>query len=105
MARRHRHAETHRDANEAELVTAAEKMGVIVMRGPPLDGWIVFRGRWRGPLEIKLPEREGTAHEYTPAQKRFIRWVSLHTVPWTVWRTLGDVVTSVNQWSLDDKAR
>jgi len=67
-ARRHRLADNTRDANEDPLIALAQQLGGHFHPGPPLDGWIVARGVWL-PVEIKLPEREGTVHEYTTAAK------------------------------------
>lgn len=79
-----------RDGNESELVTHARALGAQWLEQPPLDGWIYFRGVFT-PTEIKLPEREGTSDEYTPAQLRFFRWASEHRAKWFTWRTLDDV--------------
>jgi len=94
VPRRHRHADTHRDANEAPLVALAERLGGHFRPGPPLDGWFWARGRWL-PVEIKLPTREGTAREYTPLQKQFIAWCTLHHAPWHVWRDEKDVLRTL----------
>jgi len=88
--RRHRLADMHRDANEDALVKIAERLGGKFRPGPPLDGWLWARGEWL-PVEIKLPEREGTADEYTPLQKQFISWCKLHGAKLAVWRDNEDV--------------
>lgn len=89
--RKHPMAEVHRDANEEALLKVAAMLGVAVWLGPPLDGWALFRGRWF-PIEIKMPEREGTQNEYTPAQQRFLRWCQDHNSPVYTWRTNQDVI-------------
>jgi hypothetical protein len=80
-----------RDANERELLAVAERLGAHWLEAAPLDGWIWFRGQWL-PVEIKVPEREGLAHEYTPLQRRFMNWCRLRNARWLVWRTADDVL-------------
>ena len=80
-----------RDANEQALLRIAERLGAAWYEAGPLDGWIVFRGAWF-PVEIKLPEREGLKHEYTPVQKRFFAWCEIRRAKWFVWRDEADVV-------------
>lgn len=80
-----------RDANELPLIETARRLGAQWRQGPPLDGWIVWRGLWL-PVEIKLPEREGTAHEYTPLQKRFFTFCRDYGGRWLTWRTDADVI-------------
>lgn len=86
-----RYCDNHRDANEADLLTTAEKLGAHWREGPPLDGWVFVRGKWM-PVEIKNPAREGRAREYTPAQQRFLTWCRNRSAPWWVWRTTADVM-------------
>lgn len=80
-----------RDANEPALIGVARQLGAQFRIGPPLDGWIIWRGVWL-PVEIKLPEREGTKHEYTPAQKRFFTFCRDYGGRWLTWRTDADVI-------------
>lgn len=94
--RRSRYAESHRDANEPALVKIAEQLGAKWYRAHPLDGWVFYRGVWLGPAEIKLPEREGLVHEYTPAQKRFLSWAQSVHAPTLLWRTDEDVLKTLN---------
>lgn len=89
--RRHRLADVHRDANEAALIALAQRLGGRWFEGPPLDGWLLYRKQYHC-VEIKMPEREGTASEMTPLQKRFIRWCQLNDGPYHVWRTDSDVL-------------
>lgn len=91
MSRRSRYAETHRDSNEPALVKIARQLGAGWYQSHPLDGWVLHRGVWLGPSEIKMPEREGLAHEYTPAQKRFLTWAIANRAPHFTWRTEEDV--------------
>lgn len=79
-----------RDANELALITHAKALGGEWWEDGPLDGWILHRGNWT-PVEIKLPEREGSANEYTGAQQRFFRWCAERRAKWLTWRTVSDV--------------
>lgn len=94
-ARRHRLADLHRDGNEATLLLVAEALGGHWWAGPPLDGYIYKRGVCLGPVEIKIPEREGATREFTPSQKRFIRWCQVNEIRWHVWRTEEDVIRTL----------
>jgi hypothetical protein len=80
-----------RDGNEERLLKVAATLGGEWLEQGPLDGWVVWRGTWR-PVEIKLPEREGLVHEYTPAQKRFFGWCRTRSAKWLTWRTEADVI-------------
>lgn len=84
-----------RDANEDELLKVALKLGGQWLEQGPLDGWVFWRGIWL-PVEIKRPEREGYADEYTPAQKRFFRWCQQHNARWLTWRTPADVIRDLS---------
>jgi hypothetical protein len=86
-----RYSHNQRDGNEAELLGLAERLGAHWLEAPPLDGWISWRGQWL-PVEIKAPEREGLAHEYRPAQRRFFAWCKLHGARWLVWHSADDVL-------------
>lgn len=92
--RRHKLADVHRDENEAALIKLAEQLGGHWLESGPLDGWIFFRGTWL-PVEIKQPSREGTVREYTPLQKRFMSWCTLHHAPWHIWRDDKDVMRTM----------
>jgi hypothetical protein len=80
-----------RDANELPLIERAGRLGAAWRQGPPLDGWILWRGLFI-PVEVKLPEREGLKNEYTALQKRFFSFCRLHGGKWFTWRTEDDVV-------------
>src|ERR1700753_2606428 len=92
--RRHRLADVHRDANEAGLLKVMEQLGGHWWEGGPLDGWCAHRGLLL-PVEVKLPEREGTAREFTPLQRRFMSFCQLHNVPLHVWRDECDVIKTM----------
>jgi hypothetical protein len=86
-----------RDANELALITVAKALGGEWLEEGPLDGWVwIARQRRWMPVEIKLPEREGQAHEYTPMQKRFFTWCRERCAPWFVWRTNADVIRDLS---------
>lgn len=95
MTRVNRYSQTTRDANEEPLLALAARFGAHWVQGPPLDGWIFWRGIWM-PVEIKMPEREGLADEYTPAQKRFLRFCAERNAPRFIWRTEDDVIASLS---------
>lgn len=61
-----RHNRNTRDANEQALLMLAAKLGGCWREAGPLDGWtwVPRLAKWM-PVEIKLPEREGAASEYT----------------------------------------
>lgn len=80
-----------RDANEQALLELAARLGAHWHEGPPLDGWAWVRGRW-AVVEIKRPEREGLAYEYTAGQRRFLTWCTNRGIPWWIWRTENDVL-------------
>lgn len=81
------------DANHYELVAHAEALGGYFVRVGPLDGWCFvprLNAQWH-PVEIKIPNREGLGSEYTPQQKRFMRWCREHGATWWIWRDKFDV--------------
>jgi hypothetical protein len=86
-----RYSHNHRDLNEQQLVKFAQSLGGHWLAEGPLDGWLFHRGLWL-PVEIKRPEREGLAHEYTPMQRRFFTWCNERGARWLVWRTSADVI-------------
>lgn len=95
MTRVNRYSQTTRDTNEQALLELAMRLGAHWIQGPPLDGWVSWRGIWM-PVEIKVPEREGLRHEYTPSQQRFIRFCAEKRAPYWVWRTADDVIGSLS---------
>lgn len=88
-----RYSHNTRDSNEEPLVKLVYQLGGCWREGPPLDGWVwIPRLRTWMPVEIKHPGREGLAHEFEPAQKRFFTWCQQNNAPWWVWRTEADVM-------------
>lgn len=79
-----------RDANENELVTAARQIGAQWEQAGPLDGWIGWRGAWV-PVEIKTAKGK-----YTDEQILFLGRCKQHGTPVHTWRTLIDVLNSLN---------
>lgn len=88
-----RHNRNQRDANERALIELAASLGAHWIETPPLDGfvWIPRMAKYM-PVEIKIPDREGLKHEFTPLQKRFIARCELLGAPYWVWRTSADVL-------------
>ena len=86
----------HRDANEPSLLMAAAKMGVEWIEDGPLDGWITVNGE-HIPVEIKEPEVEGHADEFTPKQKSFMAYCRRRGARFLVWRTIDDVIDSLER--------
>lgn len=87
-----------KDANQNELVAAAEQLGAIWITAPPLDGWIFWRDHWV-PTEIKRPDgpRGGrSGRQYTPAQLLFLGQCKAQHAPVFIWRTVHDVMTCLD---------
>lgn len=95
MAGPKRYNRNHRDSNEAPLVKLAQRLGAQWCEEGPLDGWVWWRNVWL-PVEIKLPEREGLANEYTPRQKRFFTRCRTMGARWLTWRTEDDVLNDLS---------
>jgi hypothetical protein len=87
-----------RDANERALLDLALQLGGEWIEAPPLDGWIFVArmGALCRCVEIKRPEREGLAWEYTPLQKRFLARAAMIGMPIWIWRTSADVLRDLN---------
>ena len=81
--------DARRDANENDLVAAAEQLGAEWVQDGPLDGWIGWRQRWF-PCEIKTAKGK-----YTEAQVKFLTRCRLRGLPVFTWRTLEDVTASL----------
>ena len=83
---------THRsDANSAELVKAARKLGMIVhLIGKPVDALVAVGGLW---FPVELKNRKG---KYTAAQVEFQTQCAEHHATMLTWRTVKDVVDCAN---------
>ncbi len=81
-----------RDNNEPELVKFAARLGWRLWKTHEPADWIGLReGRWY-LIEIKNPDCEGHADEYTPAQVIFHGDVKNCGGRILVWRTIDDVI-------------
>ena len=78
------------DANEPELVGVARQLGAQLEQVGPLDWWMGWRGTWR-PVEIKTEKGK-----YTDEQILFMARCKEHGNPHLTWRTVDDVLASLN---------
>lgn len=86
-----RHA-ARRDSNEQALISLAERLGWWLTKlDTPCDFLGCRRGVWF-PIEIKRPERENHADEFTPQQKIFHVDAFRRGARVLVWRTESDVM-------------
>jgi hypothetical protein len=81
-----------RDANENDLVGYAEQLGLMWVQTGPLDGWALWREHWY-PVEIKNVDGK---NKYTDAQVLFLARCKERNAPVWTWRTLDDVMKSLN---------
>lgn len=79
-----------RDANEKPLVNLAREIGAFWLYAGPFDGWACWRGRWL-LVEVKNPNCEGHADEYTKDQVQMMIRLRERGIVWSVWRTENDV--------------
>lgn len=88
-----------RDGNQSALVGVFEQLGGqwVPYANKPFDGWAYHARFGYLPVEIKLEEREGHANEYTPRQQKLLHRMKAAGLPWLVWRTQADVVSSINR--------
>jgi hypothetical protein len=84
-----------RDRNEPELVTLAKRLGAEMEQVGPLDWWVGWRGKWI-PAEVKRPDKEGWASEFTDTETAFIERCRLAHLPFWIWRTEQDVLDCLN---------
>lgn len=85
-----------RDNNDHDLVTFARQFGWRCWKlDQPCDYLALRRGVWYA-LEIKNPECEGHAEEYTYDQRKFLAEVAAVGGRVLVWRTRGDVMQASN---------
>lgn len=81
-----------RDSNEQELVKTAERLGWwLIPLDDPCDFLGCRRGVWK-PIEIKNPDCEGHADEFTAKQRIFHKDAFNRSAPILVWRTVQDVI-------------
>jgi hypothetical protein len=73
-----------KDQNQADIVKAVALLGAEWLDEGPLDGWILWRGRWT-PVEIKTAK--GT---YTDAQVLFLAMCKERGAPVQAWRSISD---------------
>lgn len=85
-----------RDLNEPEIVRAAEKMGGVWVKAPPLDGWCWHRLHGWRPVEIKQPSRRGRANEFQPSQLKFFEYCKAIGAPFLVWYSVDDVIRDLS---------
>lgn len=80
-----------RDHNDHPLKELAERLGWWLHKlDQPSDYLGLFRGHWF-PIEIKNPELEGHANEFTQQQKIFHREAHLRGAQILIWRAAEDV--------------
>lgn len=82
-----------RDGNQSPLVKLFVSLGGLWMpyANKPFDGWAYHAHFGYLPVEIKKPEREHHADQYTDRQTKVIRLLELRQAPWLIWRTDEDV--------------
>ena len=80
-----------RDANESAILSPVEALGGLWLLGEPFDGWLWDRFRWH-LCEVKRPDKEGWASEFTEAQIRLRIRLNERHVPYCVLRTEADVL-------------
>jgi hypothetical protein len=85
-----------RDANEAELIELARRLGAwLIKLDEPCDWLMFYRGRWE-LVEVKDPAVEGHADEFTPAQRAFRAEAFRRGAKLITWRTNEDVIECLN---------
>jgi hypothetical protein len=80
-----------RDSNDLLLAHAAREMGAQMEYAGPLDWWCGWRGHWVC-VEIK-----NGRNPYTEEQKKFLARCAASGVPVWTWRTIEDVLASLNE--------
>jgi hypothetical protein len=84
-----------RDDNDSDLAILASGLGAWLTRTNwPTDYLCWFRDRW-DLVEIKRPDKEGWASEYTPKQLTFRADAQRRGARLIVWRTRADVLAYV----------
>lgn len=81
-----------RDNNESELIKLAEQLGWwMIPLAEPWD-WVGWRrGQWL-PIEIKNPDCEGHADEFTAKQRMHHTEAFKRGAKILIWRTADDVI-------------
>ncbi len=88
-----------RDDNEKPLVVLARAIGGVWIYAPPFDGWLCWRGQWK-LVEVKNPNCEGHADEYTDDQIKLMANLKARGIRWEIWRTENDVYQTVGaRWT------
>lgn len=87
------------DSNQSDLVDLFESVGGkwVPYANKPFDGWAYHAAFGYMPVEIKKPEREGHANEYTERQRKVMTRMRLLGMPWLVWRNDEDVQACVQR--------
>lgn len=81
-----------RDNNEPEVIKFAGNIGWKFWKlSQPCDWLGLRRGQWF-TVEVKNPNQEGHADEYTPAQRKFMADVAACGGRVLVWRSKEDVM-------------
>jgi hypothetical protein len=85
-----------RDANEPELLKLLPSLGAYWVKRGPFDGSVYCPRLWGKyacvDVEIKRPDKEGWASEYTPAQRQHLRRLGERGLSIFHWRTEADVM-------------
>jgi hypothetical protein len=84
-----------RDNNEPALLSVVEPLGGFWLQSGPMDGWLWDRRSWH-LCEVKRPDKEGWAHEFTADQKKLIVRLNERNVRYHVLRTPDDVLKLLN---------
>jgi hypothetical protein len=85
-----------RDVNDSELKVFAERVGWKLWKlDTPCDYLGLRRGVW-WPIEIKDPDKEGHADEFTYDQRKFMAETFACGGRVLVWRTKEDVMRDSN---------
>lgn len=82
-----------RDANEADLVDALRKAGMLWVPGHsiPVDGFVGWRGRWQ-PVEVKDPRQPLSKRALTEREAHFLRDCQAYQLPFILAHTAEDVL-------------
>lgn len=85
-----------RDSNEEPLVQLAETLGWWMHKSQEIGDWTGWRrGQWH-VIEIKNPDQQGHADEFTPKQRLLHAEAHKRGARILVWRTKDDVFRDSN---------